>query len=127
MAVPITFACGLYGRTLALLTGDGQHDGIYLNYLAIDPPRKSLFISGGNATAKIGVYPLSSGISPRLASEATDALFGILGVSPRVVKPYQMQPAAYIVNVVSAPVVAVPPNSRTVSLDLRIAAPAAEG
>jgi 4,5-dihydroxyphthalate decarboxylase len=40
MAVPITFACGLYDRTLALLTGDVKADGIDLNYLAIDRPRE---------------------------------------------------------------------------------------
>jgi 4,5-dihydroxyphthalate decarboxylase len=40
MAVPITFACGLYDRTLALATGEVKADGIDLNYLAIDHPRE---------------------------------------------------------------------------------------
>jgi 4,5-dihydroxyphthalate decarboxylase len=39
-AIPITFACGLYDRTLALLTGEVKADGIDLNYLAIDHPRE---------------------------------------------------------------------------------------
>src|SRR3954470_14365816 len=40
MAVPITFACGLYDRTLPLYTGEVKADGIDLNYLAIDHPRE---------------------------------------------------------------------------------------
>jgi 4,5-dihydroxyphthalate decarboxylase len=39
-AVPITFACGLYDRTLPLYTGEVKPDGINLNYLAIDHPRE---------------------------------------------------------------------------------------
>jgi 4,5-dihydroxyphthalate decarboxylase len=39
-AVPITFACGLYDRTLPLYTGEVKPDGIDLNYLAIDHPRE---------------------------------------------------------------------------------------
>ena len=39
-AVPITFACGLYDRTLPLYTGEVKADGIDLNYLAIDHPRE---------------------------------------------------------------------------------------
>jgi 4,5-dihydroxyphthalate decarboxylase len=39
-AVPITFACGLYDRMLALQTGDIKPDGIALNYLVIDNPRE---------------------------------------------------------------------------------------
>jgi 4,5-dihydroxyphthalate decarboxylase len=38
--VPITFACGLYDRMLALYTGEVQADGIDLNFLAIDNPRQ---------------------------------------------------------------------------------------
>ena len=38
--VPITFACGLYDRMLALYTGEVQADGIDLNFLAIDSPRE---------------------------------------------------------------------------------------
>lgn len=38
--LPITFACGLYDRTLALYTGEVKPDGIDLNYLAIDQPRE---------------------------------------------------------------------------------------
>ena len=38
--VPITFACGLYDRMLALYTGEVQADGIDLNFLAIDSPRQ---------------------------------------------------------------------------------------
>jgi len=39
-ALPITFACGLYDRMLALQTGENKPDGIDLNYLAIDNPRE---------------------------------------------------------------------------------------
>ena len=38
--MPITFACGLYDRMLALYTGDVKPDGIDLNFLAIDHPRE---------------------------------------------------------------------------------------
>src|SRR3954469_10121378 len=40
MAVPITFACGLYDRTLPLYTGEVKAEGADLNYLAIDHPRE---------------------------------------------------------------------------------------
>jgi 4,5-dihydroxyphthalate decarboxylase len=39
-ALPITFACGLYDRVLALYTGDIKPDGIELNFLALDNPRE---------------------------------------------------------------------------------------
>jgi 4,5-dihydroxyphthalate decarboxylase len=39
-ALPITFACGLYDRMLALYTGDIKPEGIDLNFLAIDNPRE---------------------------------------------------------------------------------------
>jgi 4,5-dihydroxyphthalate decarboxylase len=38
--IPITFACGLYDRMLALYTGDVKPHGIDLNFLAIDHPRE---------------------------------------------------------------------------------------
>src|SRR5262245_24651883 len=38
--VPITFACGLYDRMLALYTGEAQAEGIDLNFLAMDSPRE---------------------------------------------------------------------------------------
>ena len=38
--LPITFACGLYDRMLALHTGEVKPDGIDLNFLAIDHPRE---------------------------------------------------------------------------------------
>jgi len=38
--IPITFACGLYDRTLPLYTGEVKPDGIDLNYLVIDNPRE---------------------------------------------------------------------------------------
>src|SRR6201996_4147711 len=38
-ALPITFACGLYDRMLALQTGDVKPDGIDLNFLVMDNPR----------------------------------------------------------------------------------------
>ena len=39
-SVPITFACGLYDRMLALQTGDIKPDGIDLNFLVMDNPRQ---------------------------------------------------------------------------------------
>jgi 4,5-dihydroxyphthalate decarboxylase len=39
-SLPITFACGLYDRMLALQTGDIKPDGIDLNFVAIDNPRE---------------------------------------------------------------------------------------
>ena len=38
--LPITFACGLYDRMLALHTGEVKPDGIDLNFIAIDHPRE---------------------------------------------------------------------------------------
>ena len=38
--LPITFACGLYDRMLALQTGDIKPDGIDLNFLVMDNPRQ---------------------------------------------------------------------------------------
>ena len=38
--IPITFACGLYDRMLALYTGEVAPEGIDLNFLAIDSPRE---------------------------------------------------------------------------------------
>src|SRR5215475_11768855 len=38
--IPITFACGLYDRMLALHTGEVKPDGIDLNFLANDHPRE---------------------------------------------------------------------------------------
>src|SRR5215475_1028739 len=38
--IPITFACGLYDRMLALHTGQVKPDGIDLNFLAIDHARE---------------------------------------------------------------------------------------
>src|SRR5262245_16229052 len=38
--IPITFACGLYDRMLALHTGDVKPHGIDLNFLPIDHPRE---------------------------------------------------------------------------------------
>jgi 4,5-dihydroxyphthalate decarboxylase len=38
--LPLTFACGLYDRMLALYTGDIKPDGIDLNYLVMDNPRE---------------------------------------------------------------------------------------
>ena len=39
-ALPITIACGLYDRMLALYTGDVKADGIDLNFVALDNPRE---------------------------------------------------------------------------------------
>ena len=39
-ALPLTFACGLYDRMLALATGEIKPDGIDLDFIAIDNPRE---------------------------------------------------------------------------------------
>ena len=39
-ALPITFACGLYDRMLALHTGDVKPHGIDLNFVVLDNPRE---------------------------------------------------------------------------------------
>ncbi|HEX3936976.1 MAG TPA: 4,5-dihydroxyphthalate decarboxylase [Xanthobacteraceae bacterium] len=39
-SLPITFACGLYDRMLALQTGEIKPDGIDLNFLVMDNPRQ---------------------------------------------------------------------------------------
>jgi 4,5-dihydroxyphthalate decarboxylase len=39
-SLPITFACGLYDRMLALQTGEIKADGIDLNFLVMDNPRE---------------------------------------------------------------------------------------
>src|SRR5215470_18514036 len=46
--LPITFACGLYDRMLALYTGEVKPDGIDLNFLAIDEPRRIFDRMGRN-------------------------------------------------------------------------------
>src|SRR5271163_983100 len=40
MSLPMTFACGLYDRMLALQTGEIKADGIDLNFLVMDNPRE---------------------------------------------------------------------------------------
>jgi 4,5-dihydroxyphthalate decarboxylase len=45
--LPITFACGLYDRMLALYTREVEADGIDLNFLAIDSPREIFDRMGG--------------------------------------------------------------------------------
>jgi len=37
--LPLTFACGLYDRMLALYTGDVKVEGVDLNFLVEDDPR----------------------------------------------------------------------------------------
>jgi len=37
--LPLTFACGLYDRMLALHTGEVQVEGVDLNFLVDDNPR----------------------------------------------------------------------------------------
>ena len=46
--LPITFACGLYDRMLALHTGEVKPAGIDLNFLAIDQPRRIFDRMGRN-------------------------------------------------------------------------------
>ena len=38
--IPLTFACGLYDRVVALATGAVQVEGIDLNFINIDSPRE---------------------------------------------------------------------------------------
>jgi len=46
--IPMTFACGLYDRMLALYTGEVQAEGIDLTFLAIDDPRQIFDRMGKN-------------------------------------------------------------------------------
>ena len=64
--VPITFACGLYDRMLALYTGEVKPEGIDLNFLAIDEPRqifdrmgKSLDFDASEMSSSEFITPLS--------------------------------------------------------------------
>jgi 4,5-dihydroxyphthalate decarboxylase len=45
--IPVTFACGLYDRTLPLQTGEVKPHGVDLNYLVIDNPREIFDRMGG--------------------------------------------------------------------------------
>jgi hypothetical protein len=46
--IPLTFACGLYDRMLALYTGEVQAEGIDLDFIAIDDPRQIFDRMGKN-------------------------------------------------------------------------------
>ena len=46
--IPMTFACGLYDRMLALYTGEVQAEGIDLDFIAIDDPRQIFDRMGKN-------------------------------------------------------------------------------
>ena len=46
--IPLTFACGLYDRMLALYTGEVQAGGIDLDFIAIDDPRQIFDRMGRN-------------------------------------------------------------------------------
>jgi 4,5-dihydroxyphthalate decarboxylase len=46
--LPLTFACGLYDRMLALYTGEVKAEGIDLNFLAMDEPRQIFDRMGKN-------------------------------------------------------------------------------
>jgi 4,5-dihydroxyphthalate decarboxylase len=71
--LPITFACGLYDRMLALYTGEAKPDGIDLNFLAIDDPRQIFDRMGKNLEFDACEMSSSEVISRRaaLASEAS--------------------------------------------------------
>ena len=49
--VPLTFACGLYDRMLALHTGEVQVEGVDLNFLVDDNPR-NIFDQIGRASCR---------------------------------------------------------------------------
>jgi 4,5-dihydroxyphthalate decarboxylase len=65
--VPITFACGLYDRMLALYTGEVQPEGIDLNFLAIDSPRE-IFDRMGKSLEFDACEMSSSEVISRLAA-----------------------------------------------------------
>src|ERR1700754_4189265 len=50
MNVPINFACGLYDRTLALLSGEVKPEGIDLTYTIEENPRDLFDAIAGGAT-----------------------------------------------------------------------------
>ena len=61
--LPITFACGLYDRMLALHTGEVKPDGIDLNFLAIDHPREIFDRMGGKQEFDVSEFSSSEFIS----------------------------------------------------------------
>src|SRR3979411_3265001 len=71
--IPMTFACGLYDRMLALYTGEVRAEGIDLNFLAIDDPRQIFDRMGKNLEFDACEMSSSEVISRQaaLASEAT--------------------------------------------------------
>ena len=52
--VPLTFACGLYDRMLALYTGEVQVEGVDFNFLVDDNPRNIFdrMAAGSNSTRR---------------------------------------------------------------------------
>src|ERR1700739_126313 len=57
--LPITFACGLYDRMLALYTGDVKPEGIDLNFIAIEQPRPIFDRMSGGQEFDVAEYSLS--------------------------------------------------------------------
>jgi len=61
--LPLTFACGLYDRMLALHTGDVRPDGIDLNYIPMDDARQIFDRMGGGLEFDLSEFSSSEFIS----------------------------------------------------------------
>ena len=85
--VPITFACGLYDRMLALYTGEVKPQGIDLNFLAIDDPRQIFDRMGKNQEFDASEMSSSDFDHPpcrRPPRDGGDAGVPVAGVPPRL-------------------------------------------
>lgn len=67
--LPLTFACGLYDRTLALHTGEVQVEGVDLNYLVNDRPRDIFDRMAGRLEFDASEFSSSEFISRFVARE----------------------------------------------------------
>jgi 4,5-dihydroxyphthalate decarboxylase len=67
--LPLTFACGLYDRMLALYTGDVQVEGVDLNFLVDDNPRNIFDRMAGGLEFDASEFSSSEYISRFVAGE----------------------------------------------------------
>ena len=84
--IPITFACGLYDRTLPLYTGEIKPDGIDFNYLVIDNPREIFDRMGG--AQEFEASEMSSSDFVRRFTERRLSVRGAAGVRFARVPPW---------------------------------------
>lgn len=67
--VPLTFACGLYDRMLALYTGEVQVEGVDLNFIVEDNPRSIFDRMAGGLEFDVSEFSSSEYISRYVANE----------------------------------------------------------